>query len=50
MIIKFTARSRAQKEAMAPPIEWPVTTMPISPYKFLACRIPSRIPSRRVVL
>jgi hypothetical protein len=32
----LTARSSAQKEAMAPPIEWPVTMTLISPYDSLA--------------
>jgi hypothetical protein len=32
----FTARSSAQKEAMAPPIEWHVTMKLMSPYDSLA--------------
>lgn len=34
--MELTARSRAQKEAIAPPIEWPVTMIPKSPYSSLA--------------
>lgn len=46
----FTVRSRAQKEAMAPPIECPVTIMRISPYSSLVLWTALIIPGRIVVL
>lgn len=46
----FTARSSAQKDAIAPPIECPVTMMSMSPYNFFALLTAFRIPGRIVVL
>lgn len=46
----LTARSSAQKEAIAPPIEWPVTMTLISPYDFLALCTALVIARRKIVL
>lgn len=46
----FTDKSSAQKEAIAPPIECPVTMMGISPYNFLALFTAFRRQGRILVL
>ena len=46
----LTARSSAQKEAIAPPIECPVTIMLISPYNLLALRTAFVMAGRKSVL
>ena len=46
----LTARSSAQKEAIAPPIEWPVTMTLMSPYDFLALFTALVIARRKIVL
>lgn len=46
----LTTRSSAQNEAIAPPIECPVTMMGILPYASLVFLMPLTTPSRNVVL
>ena len=46
----LTARSSAQKEAIAPPIECPVTIMSLCPCSFLALRTAFVMAERKTVL
>jgi hypothetical protein len=46
----LTTRSRAQKDAIAPPIECPATIMGISPFNFLVCSTALKTSDLKVVL